>query len=308
MRAPSPTLVGALVAALPLLPLLQLRAQTVDDALLVAPRHLRTTVEYGHDAWDEYWEGSLRRTNGNIGTLTTRSVTTSVAVGLSERLSVVAALPYVWTEASQGVLSGLRGRQDLTVVAKYALLRAPVAGRATLRALAVGGVGLPTSDYTPDFLPLSIGLASRRLISRAALHLHDRSGLFAEGTAGRVWRANVTLDRPAYFTDGQLVLSDRVAMPDVATYDATVGYQRGRWCVPVGVSVQRTLGGGDIRRQDMPFVSNRMNHTRAHAMAMYTLPVPGGVALGAGAMRVLDGRNVGRSTTLTAGVTHAFGF
>jgi hypothetical protein len=37
----------------------------------------------------------------------------------------------------------------------------------------------------------------------------------------------------------------------------------------VSVSQQRTLGGGDIRRRDMPFVSNRMNFSKARAMVVY---------------------------------------
>ena len=40
----------------------------------------------------------------------------------------------------------------------------------------------------------------------------------------------------------------------------------------VSFSQQRTLGGGDIRRQDMPFVSNRMNFSKVGAMAMYPIP------------------------------------
>jgi hypothetical protein len=75
----------------------------------------------------------------------------------------------------------------------------------------------------------------------------------------------------------------------------------------VGLAGQRTVGGGDIRRQDMPFVSNRMTFTRAHAMVMYTLPTPSSVILGVGGARTLSGRNVGRSTTLTFGVTHVLG-
>jgi hypothetical protein len=86
----------------------------------------------------------------------------------------------------------------------------------------------------------------------------DRSGWFVDGSAGHVWRSNVRLDRVAYYTDGQLVLSDEVAMPRVAEYALAAGYLDATWCLPVAVVAQRTLGGGDIRRQDMPFVSNRM--------------------------------------------------
>jgi hypothetical protein len=264
-------------------------------------------VEYAHERWDEYWEGGLRRTNANIGTVTTRSVTWTGAYGVTPRLSLVATLPYVWTDASQGVLRGMRGRQDVTLAAKYRLLDAPVGRRTTVQALAVGGVGAPTSDYTPDFLPLSIGLGSRRALARAALHVQDRTGLFLDGSAGHTWRSNVTLDRPAYYTDGRLVLSDEVAMPGVFDYGVSVGFGGRRLCLPVTLAGQRTLGGGDIRRQDMPFVSNRMNFTRLHARAMYILPWLGdAVTVNAGVMRTLDGRNVGRSTMLAGGVTHAF--
>jgi hypothetical protein len=88
---------------------------------------------------------------------------------------------------------------------------------------------------------------------------------------------------------------------------ASVGFQDARWCIPIGFGGQRTLGGGDIRRQDMPFVSNRMNFTRTHAAVMYTLPAPLSLILGVGAARTLSGRNVGRSTTLSFGVTHVVG-
>jgi hypothetical protein len=280
-------------------------AQSLDDGLLVPRRQLRTTVEYGVDRWDEYWEGTLRRTNGNIGTLTTRSVAVTGAYGVTDRLSVVATLPYVWTEASQGVLHGMRGAQDVTVAAKYRLPGVPVAGRTTVAAVVTAGVGAPATDYTPDFLPLSIGLASRRALARVALRAQDRAGAFVEGTAGRAWRSNVRLDRPAYYTDGRLVLSDEVEMPDVFDWSVSAGWQNGRLSLPVTYSAQRTLGGGDIRRQDMPFVSNRMDFTRLGARAMYALPVAAPVAVHVGAVRTLSGRNVGRSTSITGGVTYA---
>ena len=228
------------------------------------------------------------------------------AYGVTSRLTVIAALPYVHTTASQGVLSPMHGLQDLSAAAKLRLLRGTLAGRATVSALAALGTSVPTTDYTPDFLPLSIGLGARTAFVRGTVHVQDRSGLFADAAAGHTWRSTVHLNRPAYYTDGRLVLSDEVAMPDVADYGVGAGYQKGRWCVPVGLTIQRTLGGGDIRRQDMPFVSNRMNFDKLHAEVMYTPPVAGGVTLGVGAARVLSGRNVGQSTMLAGGVTYAF--
>jgi hypothetical protein len=296
---------AALLTAI--VPVARLRAQTLDDGLTIGRRELRTSVDFTTDRWSEYWEGTLRRRNDNIGTLTTQSVAGTAMYGVTRNLMVIATAPYVWTRASDGVLHGMRGTQDLTLAAKYRVLRLPLADRFVLGANVVGALATPTSDYTPDFLPMSIGLGSRRVIARASAHLKDRTGFYADGSFGHAWRSNVSLDRPAYYTNGHLVLSDQVAMPDVTDWMASVGYQDERWCIPIGFGGQRTLGGGDIRRQDMPFVSNRMNFTRTHAAVMYTLPAPLSLILGVGAARTLSGRNVGRSTTLSFGVTHVVG-
>ena len=281
-------------------------AQTFEDAEMLRRHEVQTRVMYGQDSWDQYWEGTLKRDNGNIGTVATKSVTLSAGYGVNERLTLLASLPYVWTEASQGVLRGMSGRQDLKVLAKYRLIHSLIGGRARLKVLAVGGAGVPTSDYTPDFLPMSIGLQSRSLSARGAMHLQDRTGWFVDGFAERTWRSNVELDRSSYYAGGRLLETNEVVMPDAAAYRGTLGWQRGRWCIPVGFSVHRTLGGSDIRRQDMPFVSNRMNYTTGHAEVMYFVPGVTGLRLDLGAARTLEGRNVGQSTTIMTGLTYAF--
>lgn len=260
---------------------------------------------YSRDSWSQYWEGERKRSNDNIGTLTTRSMAVHVGYGINERLTVIAGLPYVWTEASQGVLHGMEGPQDLSLIVKYRLANPLVAGRVRAKVVAVVGASTPTSDYNPDFLPLSIGSQSRAATTRLASHIQDRTGWFLDGYASRLWRANVTLDRPAYFTNGRLFQTNEVEMPDVARYRGAIGWQRGRWCVPVGMTSQQTLGGGDIRRQDMPFVSNRMNYTMGHAEVMYFVPGVTGLRLDVGAARVLSGRNVGESTSIMTGFTYA---
>lgn len=292
-------LVSLLLASAP-----PLAAQALDDGVMVPPHQLRTSVRYASEQWTQYWEGDVKRSNGNIGTLTTRTAAWTGAYGVTDRVSLVASLPYVWTEASQGVLSGMQGRQDLTVAVKYRVVQRPLAERASLRALLVAGLGTPTSDYTPDFQPLSIGLHDRRALARAGVYVKDRTGVFFDGWVGHVWRANVRIDRPAYYTNGQLIESSDVAMPDVFNYSANIGFQRGPLCIPVGITAQRTLGGGDIRRQDMPFVSNRMNFTKANAQLLYNLPMLPSLQLELGAAHTIRGRNVGQSTMFSVGLTH----
>lgn len=285
-----------------------LHAQGVEDAMLLPKHMLAAGASYTYDSWDHYWEGTLERTNGNIGTVTTRTATFAVAGGVTDRLTVVGMLPYVWTRATQGTLRGLSGAQDFQVAAKYRLLAHSLGQRNALSVLAVIAAATPASDYTPDFLPLSIGLASRRLSTRLTASVARDNGWFVSGSAAHTWRANVHLDREAYYTNGQLYPTNEVQMPRLFDWSLTTGFHGGRLMVPITVAQQRTQGGGDIRRQDMPFVSNRMDFTRIDAGAAYALRVPRDVTIRLGLGRVLDGRNVGQSTTFTSGVMYAFHF
>ena len=66
------------------------------------------------------------------------------------------------------------------------------------------------------------------------------------------------------------------------------------------------MGGGDIRRQDMPFVSNRMDWAKLDGLMMYTLPAPRELGIRLGTSRIVSGRNVGQATTLTGGLLYTF--
>src|SRR5690349_6903229 len=99
-----------------------LRAQTIDDGIMMTARSIQTGVVYTRDTWDEYWEGTLKRTNGNIGAITTQSDAWTAVYGVTNRVMVLANVPFVWTRPSQGVLQGQHGMQDITVGGKYSFL------------------------------------------------------------------------------------------------------------------------------------------------------------------------------------------
>ena len=140
-------LILVMVSALPA------AAQTMDDGSMMPKRTLSLGVLSAHDSWDQYWEGTLKRSNGNIGTLTTQSVTMVTGYSVSDRLALVAALPYVWTHASQGVLHDMSGVQDLAIGARFKLLSSAQAG--TVRSA-------PSSEVWPRFLPVT----TRRTFTR----------------------------------------------------------------------------------------------------------------------------------------------
>ena len=280
--------------------------QLPQDGVLLPRRTVMAGAFYERDSWREYWEGPLKRTNDNIGTLTTQSVIGIAGYGVTSRLTVIAALPYIHTHASQGVLHDMSGIQDLTVAAKYQLFSTRESTRGSVSAFVAGSAALPIGNYSPDFLPLSIGTSGTRAAARATLDFTAPSLWFATASAAYTFCANVKLDRDAYYTDGQLYLTNDVAMPNAMDFMLSTGFARGAWRIPLTLARQVTLGGGDIRRQDMPFVSDRMNFTRGGVDVLYMPGVFHGAALHAGASHVLAGRNVGQSTTLTSGLTYSF--
>lgn len=281
------------------------RAQTIDDGIMLTERSVQAGVTYAHDAWDEYWEGTLKRTNGNIGTLTTEMVTLTGSYGLSDRITVFASVPYARTTPSQGVLQGQGGMQDARFGGKVSLFEHSMVG-GLWRVIGAASGSVPVTDYNPDFAPLSIGNQSRTFVGRGTLNYQTAPGIYLNATGSYAWRSSVRLDRPYYYTNGQLHYTDVVEMPDVADLSAAFGYLKHDLNANVSYSIQRTRGGGDIRRQDMPFLSNRVNSSRVGAMAMYPIPGFKVAAAYASFARTLDGRNAGQSSTVAVGLLYSF--
>jgi hypothetical protein len=282
-----------------------LRAQTIDDGIMMTARSLQAGNIYTQDTWDAYWEGTLKRTNGNIGTVTTQTNAWVAVYGVTDRVSVFGSVPLVWTRASQGVLQGQWGMQDVTIGGKYAVIERSSAKYGALRGIVAVSGSFPLSSYTPDFAPLSIGTQSQRIAPRVTLNYQTDTGIYLDGTTAYTRRGEVTLDRPYYFTDNQFFLTNQVPMPDVVDYTLSVGYLKHDLNTYLGYSEQTTLGGGDIRRQDAPFVSNRANVSKVSAMAMYPIPKINAVSFQFAVGYVFDGRNVGQSTSWTFGLLYS---
>lgn len=285
-----------------------LHAQTIDDGIMLADKTLCAGALYTHDSWQQYWEGSLERVNGNIGTITTQSITMAANYGITSWFDAIVNVPYVWTDASQGVLHGQAGFQDLTLAAKFKAISVPVRQHGALRVMAVLSGTLPMTNYTPDLQPLSLGTHSKTLSGRTTLNYLGHRGLYINGTAAYTFRGNVTLDRSSYFTNNQLYFSNEVAMPNQFNFGASVGYRKNNLQIVGDYSQQQTRGGGDIRPQDMPFVSNRTNFSKAGATLKIPIPKLKNLEYWFLYSNTFQGRNVGRANTITTGLMYTFSF
>lgn len=286
---------------------LQLKAQTLTDGLMMPKKDLCTGFFYSTDSWKNYWEGTLKRDNMNLGTVTTISTTWVGSYGLTEKINLIAMVPYIGTQASSGTLHPMQGVQDLTFGGKYRLFKKEFQN-SSFKTFAALSFSLPLTNYTPDFLPLSIGLASKTLAVRVN-SVYTLARRWYTGISGAyVFRSNVTLDRPSYYTDGQLFLTNEVAMPNQFQFFGNIGYKKNNWQAEIIYNQQNTLGGGDIRRQDMPFASNRMNFAKIGITGAYDFPYPKGLVARATASYTVAGRNVGQSTMYSAGLLYTIHF
>jgi hypothetical protein len=285
-----------------------LQAQTIDDGIMLADKTLCAGALYTHDSWDNYWEGNFERINGNMGTITTQSITMAANYGVTSRLNVLVNVPYVWTNASQGVLHGQAGFQDLTLAAKFKAISIPIGHHGALRAIAVLSGTLPMTNYTPDLQPLSLGANSKTITGRTTLNYLGRRGLYINGTAAYTLRGNVTLDRSSYFTNNQLYFSNEVAMPNQFNFGTSVGYRKNDLEIVGDYSQQQTRGGGDIRLQDSPFVSNRTNFSKAGATLKLPIPKLRNLQYWLLYSNTFQGRNVGQANTITTGLMYTLSF
>lgn len=274
-------------------------AQTDVDAIMMPKQNFCAGLMYSHSNWKNYWEGTYKRDNGNIGTLSTQMVGAMGNYGVSDKLNVLFSIPYVRTKASAGTLRGMKGIQDFSLLVKYMPVEKEW-GPGTFSLYAVGGISLPVTNYVVDYLPLSIGLRSRTASLRLMTD-YQVGSIFATLSAAYIFRDNIKIDRAAYYTE-QMHYSNEVKMPNAANLNARAGYRSSTLIAEVVLDVFKTYGGFDIRKNDMPFPSNTMNAARLGINAKYTLSKPAGLSVIAGGNYVMSGRNVGQSTTLYTGV------
>jgi hypothetical protein len=282
---------------------LQSQAQTDLDAIMMNKHQFCNGFIYDHSSWDNYWEGTLKRNNENLGTVSTQSVMFMSNYGITDDLNIMAAVPYIWTKTTAGTLHGLKGIQDLSVFIKWRPVTQSF-GENQISLFVLGGFSTPLSDYVTDFLPMSIGLGSTNLISKGMID-YKWKRFTVTGSAAFIWRSNMKIKRTSYY-DTELHLTNEVKMPNAAQYQLRTGY-RGKYIIAEALLTNwTTLGGFDITRNNMPFMSNRMNATMIGASVKYTLKNFTNLSFLAGSNYTIAGRNVGQSQAFNVGAFYAF--
>jgi hypothetical protein len=276
-------------------------AQNFTDGILMPSKTICGGVLLVQDQFDTYWEGTTKRINQNMGMMKMQAMVPMVNYGITNKLNVIAMLPYVRTSASAGVMSGWSGFQDMTIGLKYKALKIN-----DFELIGTLSGTLPSNNYVAGH-PMAIGNQCKALVGRAILHYLHPKGWTATAQGGYIARSNIKIDATHYFTT-QVVNSNEVAMADQTHYSLRAGYYTYRFGIE-GIAEQMTTHGGfDIRRNDMMFPSNKMDATRIGVITHYRIKPLKDLHLVANLSYTLDGKNVGQALTAQIGAFIAFDF
>ena len=277
-----------------------MNAQTEIDGIMMSKGNFCFGTIYQYSSWDKYWEGTYKRENLNFGTVSTKSVALMGNYGVSDKLNLIFSLPYVETVASAGTMESQKGFQDVSLTVKYMPFEKTI-GKATYSLYALAGLSAPVSDYPADYLPLSIGLQSKTASLRI-MGDYQRGHFFTTISGAYVKRANITIDRNAYYTN-EMHYTNEVDMPDAISVNFRIGYRSNRLITEVILDNWVTQSGGfDITTNNMPFPSNTMNALKIGLNTKYTLKEVPALSIIGGCNFVTKGRNVGQSNTFYGGL------
>ena len=274
------------------------KSQTDMDAIMMNKNNFCGGVMYGYSSWKNYWEGTFKRDNANLGNVSTQTISIMGNYGITNKLNVLFGLPYIQTKASAGQLKGQNGIQDLSLAIKFLPIEKEI-GNGTFSFYTIGLVSLPLSNYVADFLPLSIGLHSKTASLRL-LADYQYNNLFVTAAGTYTVRDKVKIDRNAYYTN-ELHYSNQVSMPDATNINVRLGYRSDRLIAEAVFDKFITQGGFDIRKNDMPFLSNKMNATRVGVGGKYNFKKIAGLSAVANGNYIIGGRNVGQAYSISAG-------
>lgn len=282
---------------------LNLSAQTPTDAIMMAKGEICWGLFYEHGTWDEYWEGEQLISNGNVGTLTRTSITPMFALGLIDGVNFMAALPYVKTSSDGGQLAGVDGFQDLSLALKANIVEKQV-GPGKVYGLLTGEFSTPVGSYLSDYAPYSIGLHTNQVTARGIIQYKLDTGPYLRASAAHLWRTYSKVERDYYYNNGSYY-SEWMDVPNAWHFEGVAGVWllQDKLQIEANYMILNCVEGDDIRFWNPGQPTNKVEVNQLGGHVRYYLPKPAGLAVYAGYSTILEGRNMGKFSTIIGGLT-----
>ena len=223
--------------------------------------------------------------------------------GLSDKIDAIVSLPYIQSKgkapgtvindlnalySTQGYANIRQGLQDITALLKFKSYSVEL-GSSVLDLLGVVSVSTPLSDYQTNTgygYIIAIGNRATKYSASGVAHLKTSTGIFATAQVGYSLRTGL--------------------VPNALVGEAKLGYAGPKTYLEGSASFQESNGGTDISEAGFNgfFPSTRVNFIRIGASAYR--PIANGFGLTLGASTYVAGRNIGKATGFSAGVTYNF--
>lgn len=283
--------------------------QTFSDAVMMKKKEICFALLYDHGTWDHYWEGEARIVNGNVGTLTRQMVLPMVAYGITDKLNVLVATPYIKTKSSGGQLAGVEGFQDVSIALKYEIIKKDL-GKHRVSALGVAMFGTPMTNYLSDYMPYSLGLGTQEFSVRAIGQYEYNKQFYGRISAAYLWRGQTEVERDYYYNNGSYYTTF-MDVPNAINFQGILGAWVFKHSLKLEASYQvySCVSGDDIRRWNAPQPTNKAEYDQIGFFAQYFFQkYVKGLGIVATYNQMIDGRNMGEFTNLGGGLTYQFKF
>jgi len=231
-------------------------------------------LSFTTEGYDHFWAGEQRvAAPRELGEIETRSLTLWGRYGITDRLALVANLPYVDTEGDGTAGLADSGVSDLTALVAVRLAE-PRGGHSLTGA---AGVRTDVGDYEGD-APVSLGDATTDGLFRLVYQFQAR-GFYVSQQVGYDLRGGDA--------------------PDGVPLHTELGYTFGPTTLHAFYTRYVADGGTDIGEPGFTFPSNQEEYERAGGGAYVRLG--GSFGVSARAYTTLDGRNTGDATGVSVG-------
>ncbi len=292
-----------------LLNLNKANAQTPSDAIMMKQKQSCVALIFDYGTWDQYWEGTELRSNATIATFKRYTYMPMIAIGLHDRLNLIVMTPYVETKSTQpngGKFEGAKGFQDLSLSLKGEFLKKKV-GEDLLELFTTIGFSTPMSNYLSDYRPYSIGSGTNEWSFRGIGQYKMQNGLYFRGTVSYLLRGTTEAERDYYYNNGSYYTST-MDVPSAWNYHAGIGIRLFDNSLRMEVLYEglRSTSGDDIRAYNAPQPTNKVNFDQIGANAQYYFKNIKGLGLLVNYGQIFNGRNIGKTTSFSGGVTYIF--
>jgi hypothetical protein len=280
--------------------------QTPTDGLMMPKGEICIAVVYEDAYWDQYWEGTYLRTNGNIGTFNRKMLMPMIVGGITDKINVIVSLPFVKTLATGGQLTGVEGIQDFGISLKAQLVEKQM-GPGKLMVFSNLSFSTPASNYLSDYMPFSLGFGANELGLRAIGQYELDKGPYVRGSFAYLHRGTTEAERDFYYQEGSYYTST-MDVPDAIHGQLAIGswFFQKKLRVEATLSTLRCASGDDIRSYHTPQPTNKVDFDQVGGFAQYYFKNNGGLGVLAYYNHMFSGRNMGQFSGYGLGFTYQF--